>query len=353
MSAGFGLSVSVVPDNVNRVLEERRAISKGSRESGPWLLESPRLAPVLALASKIAAMPTAPVIVTGERGTGTSELARWVHDHDLTTCSAHFAAMPGHLASPTEVRGRALQGTLFIDDVESLRPASQAWLLRLVSEREMRKVAIRVIVSTKRSVPDLLTARHLNPELVYALDVARLSIPPLRERPEEILLLANRFLRVLSERIQKPLSGFSAAAESKLLSYGYGANVRELRNVVERAVVMEDSDEVQAGSIVFYSDRPQDDQPGKAIEKLPRKRVDPERLPTLAEVERDYLVTLLRNLRGCRAEVSRAMGVSYPTVLKKIARHGLDVRAIVAATDDAAAMLAPRVPTEEPRRPPA
>jgi DNA-binding NtrC family response regulator len=332
MSADFGAPVAT--ENVSRVLRERRANFSRVGEAAPWLLESPRLGPVLSLAAKIASMPTASVIVTGELGTGTSELARWVHDHDVTTCSGRFLAMPGHLASPLEVRGKVLQGTLFVEDFENLRPKSQSWLLRLVAERETRKGALRIIVSTKRSVSELVALRHLNPELVHALDVTRLDIPPLRERPEEILLLAYRFLRLLTERVDKPLNGFSLAAENKLLCHGYGANVRELRNVVERAVAMEDSDDVQAESIVFHSEQPQDDQSRRTVESVPLKLFGRDRPPSLAEVEREYLVTLIRNLRGCRAQVSRAMGVSYPTVLKKIARHGLDVRAIVAEVDD-------------------
>ena len=331
MNADFGLRF--VTDSVPRVLQERRASASRAAEAAPWLLESPRLAPVLSLASKIAGMPTTSVIITGERGTGTSELARWIHDHDVTTCAGRFMSMPAHLASSFDVRGKVL-GTLFVEDEENLRPTSQAWLLRLVTEREARRVAFRIIVSTKRSVPELLAVRHLNQELVHALDVARLDIPPLRERPEEILPLAHRFLCEFAERAEKPLNGFSVAAENKLLLHTYEANVRELRNVVERAVAMEDSDEVRAESIVFYSDRAQEEQGAKRTEKLTTIQFGRERMPTLGELEREYLVTLIRQLRGCRAKMSRAMGVSYPTVLKKIARHGLDVRAIVEAHDE-------------------
>jgi DNA-binding NtrC family response regulator len=331
MNADVGLRV--VTDNVNRVLQERRASVSRVGEAAPWLLESPSLAPVLSLASKISGMPTTSLIITGELGTGTGDLARWVHDHDVTTCAGRFMSLPGHLVKSFDVRGKAL-GTLFVEDVENLEPASQSWLLKLVSEREARRVALRIIVSTKRSVPELLAVRHLNQELVHALDVARLNIPPLRERPEEILLLAHRFLCEFAERVDKPLIGFSVPAENKLLSHTYEANVRELRNVVERAVAMEDSDEVQVESIVFYSDRAPD-QGAMRTEKPTTTtiRFGRERIPTLGEVEREYLVTLIRHLGGSRAKMSRAMGVSYPTVLKKIARHDLDVRAIVEALD--------------------
>ena len=164
------------------------------------------------------------------------------------------------------------------------------------------------------------------------LTSARLNIPPLRDRPEEILLLARRFLCECAERVGKPLDGFSVAAESKLLSHTYEANVRELRNVVERAVAMEDSDEVQAESIVFFSDRTQEDQADKAPgEALMTIRSGRERLPTLGEVEREYLMTRLDIARVPREDVEGHGCVVTRRCSRRSARHGLDVDAIVLA----------------------
>jgi DNA-binding NtrC family response regulator len=328
MSADAGIAIA--DEKIERALQKRREGVPSGAAAGSWLLESPRMAALLPVAAKISAMPTAPVILTGEPGTGTAELARWIHAHDPVSCNARFMQTSGHLAIPAELQGRPLAGTLFVDDIENLRSATQAWLLNLVSERETRRAPVRVVAGTRRDVPDLLALQHLSHELIHALDVTRVKIPPLRERLEEILPLAYRFLHVFAERVGKPLSTFSVAAESKLLSYDYPANVRELRNVVERAAVLEESNEVQVASIVFYSEQATTAEPSPPVRRI----VGRERYPSLAEVERDYLVMLLRQLRGCRAEVSRAMGVSYPTVLKKIARHGLDVAAIVAASAD-------------------
>ncbi len=331
--------IASMTDKVERTLQQRQAAAPSGAGAGSWLLDSPRVTATLSLASKIAATPTVPVILSGERGTGVSDLARWIHDHDPGSTCGRFVQTSGHLAVPGEVGVRPLSGTLFVDDVESLRAPSQAWLLNLLLERERRRSPLRIIAGTRMSVPDLLAMPHLSQELVHALDVTRLTIPPLRDHPEEIVPLAYRFLHVCADRVGKSLRGFAVAAEDKLLSHDYPANVRELRNAVERAVVLETSSEVQASSIAFYSED------GPKANQLVVKRVGAGRLPSFAEVERDYLVMLLQQLRGCRAEVSRAMGVSYPTVLKKIARHQLDVRAIVAASElGGRSMLGPADP---------
>lgn len=145
--------------------------------------------------------------------------------------------------------------------------------------------------------------------------------------------LARRFLGHYAERRGRPLLRFSEAAERKLLAHTYPANVRELRNVVERAAALAtpDSDEVGDDVVLVFdvggatSVRAQLFRPVSAVAGQVAAH-----LPTLAELERDYLVMLIRELKGRRTAISRAMGVSYPTVLKKISDHGLDVRAIVA-----------------------
>lgn len=320
-------------DQAARVLEDRRAASLAGEIPGHWLLDSPGLAGVLAMARRLARAPGAPVLIEGQRGSGVLELARLIHDADPVARTGRLRAMSAHLVSPSEMRGSVPHGTLFIEDVENLRPSGQEWIAELLACRTESSRRLRVIGGSRLSVGLLLRHLGLSQELVHALDVGRLVIPPLRDRTRDILPLAGRFLRHCGEWRGKPTLQFSEAAKRKLLAHAYPANVQELRNVVERAAALATSDEVSDEAIVLFD---QLEAPKGGVERaLPAvtpSSQDPAHLPTLADLERNYLVTLIRALRGRRTEMARAMGVSYPTVLKKIAHHRLDVRAIVDAS---------------------
>jgi two-component system response regulator AtoC len=331
------------------LLEQRRLSAAATNSPYDWFFDTPRLAPVLALARRVAATPSSPVIVTGERGVGVAELARFLHEETrrarmssalgpggrMWSMPAATAARP---ARHTELAG----GTLVIDDVESLRPEAQQWLMELVSGRGHSDGVgrIRVVATSRLAVDELLAQPGLSQELVHGLDVVRLEIPPLRQRPEEILPLAQRYLRHFAHAMNRSMVGFSVPAQAKLLSHLYPANVRELRNTIERATALESSEQVQADAIVFHGEGAalgglrEPGRQGAAVE-LPRVQalIRSPRLPTLAEIEREYLIVLIRQLRGRRVLISKAMGVSYPTVVKRIAQYGLDVRAILANED--------------------
>jgi DNA-binding NtrC family response regulator len=192
---------------------------------------------------------------------------------------------------------------------------------------------LRIIASSRLSVGELLQQRQLSQELIHTLDVCRLVIPPLRQRQGDILQLGRRFLRHYAEKLDRPALHFSAEAESKLLSHDYAANVQELRNIVERAMAVASSDEIGVEAIVFYEERSDFQTRNRHVPFSAGKNGERgRRLPSLSEVEHDYLKMLIRELRGRRAEISRVMGISYQTVLRKIALHGLDVRAIVNET---------------------
>jgi two-component system, NtrC family, response regulator AtoC len=320
--------------DVTRALEGRRAAAVARELPSHWLLESPSVSMVVASAKRIAAVATTPIIIQGERGCGVKELARVVHDEDATVRNRQFKSLPAHFVGATEMRGWAPYGTLFIEDVENLNPVGQAWVGGILTDRGSAPPALRVVVSSRFGVAELLRQRRLDQELIYLLDVSRLIIPPLRERPEEILGMARKFVGHFGARLGRPLLRFSAAAECKLMSLTYPANVCELRNIVERAVALSasDDDEIGDSAIVCYDEAGEAGARGGDLRWRPVARAaKASLLPSLAEIERDYLTMLIRELRGRRTEIARAMGVSYPTVLKKIAHHRLDVRAIVAS----------------------
>ena len=314
-----------------RALDRRRAAAASREVPGRWLLETPRLTRTLDVAKRLAARPNTPIIIQGERGVGVRELARFVHDEDREGSAGRFRVVPAHAVDAAAMRGWLQRGTLFIEDVENLRTGGQEWVAGVLAQRWSSHSALRIIAGSQLSVSDLLQQRPIGAEIVHALDVSRLAIPALRDRPEEILLLARRFLLHFGGQ-ERPALRFSPSAEAKLVAHSYPANVRELRNVVERAVALEspDHDEISDAAVVFYEEA--NPQPRETHVEA-RRTID--RFPSLAEVERDYLTMLIRECRGRRNLIARAMGVSAPTLLRKIRNHRLDVRAIVASGPDA------------------
>jgi DNA-binding NtrC family response regulator len=318
-------------------IERRRAMAAEARCPEHWSLDTPRVADVVALAKRVGAMPGVPVIVSGERGVGVGEVTRVIHEATPDEERGHLSCLAAHALGSGDIRRRDPEGTIVVTDVEHLRPVAQRWLTHLVTERADGERPVRVIATSQLGVEALLAHPRLDQELIHALDVIRLRIPALRERPEEILPLASRFLGHYATTVGKPLVGFSEGAKKRLVTHGYRANVSELRNTVERAVALERTEEIQEESIVFHDDL----SPGLGLEPGVVATLgllgDRARLPSLAVLEREYLIMLIRELGGRRTAISRAMGVSYPTVLKKIAHHRLDVRGIIATSQLASA----------------
>lgn len=315
---------------IARALEARRAASLTVGIPGYWLLDSPGMTGVVEMARRLARAPGAPVLIEAARGSGMLELARVIHDADPIARMGRLRTMTASLIGPSETRARPPKGTFLIEGVESLRPAAQSWIAELLASRTDSPHPVRIIGASQKSTKELLCHDGLSQELVLALDVGRLVIPPLRNRPNDILKLARRFLRHYAAWRDRPFLRFSEAAERKLIAHTYPANVQELRNLVERAAALATSDEVGEEAIVVSESA---GLPSASSDfRRPRATASGEGvayLPTLAEMERNYLVMLIRELKGRRTVISRAMGVSYPTVLRKISLHGLDVKAIV------------------------
>jgi two-component system response regulator AtoC len=313
-------------------LSKRRAASRRIAAPVEWTVRSPKLAAVAELARRYAAVPTTPILIQGERGSGVQALARLVHEADPGCRGARFRVMPAAFVSASELRGWLQSGTLMIEDLENLKSVGQAWVAEALAGRGPGRPGLRIIATSRWSVPELLQRRHLSQELISALDVFRLVVPPLRERPEEIVPVAQSLLEHHALATGRPALRLSPAAERKLVGYLYPANVSELRNVVERAVALAGSPEdgqVPPEAIVFH-DEPAGT-PAAAVVRSAAPTAAGQSFPSLVEMEREYLTTLIRALNGRRTEIARVMGISYPTVLKKIARHRLDVRALVAA----------------------
>ena len=228
--------------------------------------ESPKIRSVLDIAAK-AAVSDAPVLLRGESGTGKSVLARAIHSMsprsrqhfvvvNCPTLSEELLASElfGHAkgAFTGAIRDQAGRveaaegGTLFLDEIGEISPSLQAKLLRFIEEKEFERIGenktrranVRLVAATNRDLEDQVRRGLFREDLLYRLNVIDLQLPPLRERPEDILRLARRFLPFFAKAARRQPPALSKAAEQALMSYSWPGNIRELRNAIERAVIL-------------------------------------------------------------------------------------------------------------------
>ena len=315
------------------------------------------------------------VLVTGETGTGKELVARALHKLGprsakrfiTVNCSAVvetlfeselFGHVRGAFTGATENKAGLFEladgGTLFLDEVGELPPAVQAKLLRVLEEGEVqrvgslepRKVDVRLIAATNRDLRTEVTAGRFRNDLYYRLNIVEIKLPPLRDRREDVPYLTAAFVRGFSQRFTKPLVGLTPGAERLLSDARWDGNVRQLRNVIERACILAEGDFVTesdlAGSMQELHMEPL--LPPAPAPLLPHPRYDAapphgsfsrsaaEPAP-LVEVERDHIVRTLQQVRGNKAVAARLLGISRRAFYRQLERHGLHQRLPVATRD--------------------
>jgi DNA-binding NtrC family response regulator len=281
------------------------------------------------------------VLLTGESGVGKEVAAHFVHETSTRAnepfVAVNCAAIPNELVESQlfgHERGaftsaqarhhgyveRARNGILFLDEIGELSLAMQAKLLRVIEERAFTRVGgetvyktgARLICATNTKLEAAVADGRFRHDLFYRINVISVELPPLRDRPDDILPLAQRFRREFSEALARKVHSFTPAAEQRMLQYPWPGNVRELRNCVERAVVL--SEVPQIGTDLLFPSE-------KAC--LPVGH-----LPTLAEIrdraERHHIRSVLTNAGGRIDETAKLLGVSRSTLFEKIRR--LDIR---------------------------
>lgn len=228
--------------------------------------DSPKLRAVFAVAEK-ASTSDAPVLLRGESGTGKSVLARWIHSmsprnhqpfvvvncptlsEELLTSELFGHARGAFTGAVRDQPGRveaAEGGTLFLDEIGDISPSLQAKLLRFLEEKEFERLGenktrhanVRTVAATNRDLEEQVRKGLFREDLFYRLNVIDLQLPPLRERREDILRLARRFLVFFAKSARRQTPALSKAAEESLTAYSWPGNVRELRNTIERAVIL-------------------------------------------------------------------------------------------------------------------
>jgi two-component system response regulator AtoC len=310
---------------------------------------------VIDMVDKVAEAPDTTVLIQGESGTGKEIIAdliarRTVGRKDGPFVEINCASVPENLLeselfgyergaftdAKAQKRGlfeEADGGTLLLDEVGDMPMATQAKLLKVLEEMTFRRlggtrdlsVNVRVVAATNKELADEVERGAFRLDLYHRLDVFHIRVPPLRERPEDILPLATHFLARFATRMRKPAATFAPETERLLLDYDYPGNVRELRNVIERAVILSTREVIETDCIVLSGPS----RAGAAGAMAPAPSFfaidvdDAGRPPDLERLERAYIARLLDFTAGNRTAVARLLGVSYPTVAKKIADYGL------------------------------
>jgi DNA-binding NtrC family response regulator len=311
---------------------------------------------VIDMVDKVAEAPDTTVLIQGESGTGKELIAdliarRTVGRKDGPFVEINCASVPENLLeselfgyergaftdAKTQKRGlfeEADGGTLLLDEVGEMPMATQAKLLKVLEEMTFRRlggtrdlsVNVRIVAATNKELADEVERGAFRLDLYHRLDVFHIRVPSLHERPEDILPLATHFLERFATRMRKPAARFTPETERLLLAYDYPGNVRELRNVIERAVILSTKDVLEADCIILSGPA----RAGTSVAAVPvppsffALELDPAgKPPDLEGLERAYIARLLAFAGGNRTAVARLLGVSYPTVAKKIADYGL------------------------------
>jgi two-component system response regulator AtoC len=317
----------------NRLLQQELVRKESSVE---FVGKSRRLREILALIKKIA--PTdSPVFIQGESGTGKELVANiiWQHSRrkELPFTALNCATLSENLIE-SELFGHergaftsayqtkhgivevADNGTLFLDEIGELPTGLQGKLLRFLDSGEFRrvgsnktlKVDVRIIAATNKDMGELVRTGSFREDLYYRLNVITISLPPLRERREDIPGLAAFFLKKYCAKLSKSINGFSGDASEILAGYDWPGNVRELENVVERAVILCEDPIIERGDL--------------SIAAVPTAGVKNSQ-PSLDEMEKDYILRVLGEAGGNQSKASQILGIDRKTLYLKLKRYGI------------------------------
>ncbi len=326
--------VEVLEDENQRLQDEIKIEHKLVGESRP-------LRDVLNLIAKVAPADST-VLIRGESGTGKELAARAIHLNSPRRAKPFMAINCATLTETlieTELFGHekgaftgaiALKrgklevadgGTVFLDEVAELTPAIQAKLLRVLQEREFErlggthsiKVDVRIITATNQDLEQAIKEKRFRQDLYYRLNVVSVVMPPLRERPEDIPLLASYFLAAFSKKCKRRVQGISQEARACLQSYDWPGNVRELENAIERAVVMGVADLITP-----------DDLPERLLEASPKESDEGGFYQAINRAKKQLIITAVEQANGNYTQAARNLGI-HPNNLHRLIRT-LDIK---------------------------
>lgn len=351
---------------------ERLAALRSARRVTDLISESPQLREVLATAARVARAESS-ILILGETGVGKERVAELIHRSSSRSkgpfVTVNCAAIPAELfeselfghekgafsGATRQHRGQfelAHEGTLFLDEIGEVPQHLQVKLLRALQQREIRPVGaeraveidVRVVAATNRDPQTEMNAERFRRDLYYRLAVVELTVPALRDRPDDIRALVMAYLEHYRTQLGREVSGVEPAAMDALQRYAWPGNVRELVNVIERAVLLCDAGRIRLGDLptslvaVARLERPAIAEPGAAVEPTSTDQLDdvielPKSWRTetwrvvregvLLAGERAYLAAVLRLSDGRVGDAARRAGMSPRALFDKMRRHGL------------------------------
>ena len=317
----------------NQLLEQELVRKESPFE---FVCKSRQLKDILALIKKIAPADS-PVFIQGESGTGKELVANTIWHYSRRNNSPVIALNCANLSEnliESEIFGHekgaftdafqtkyglvevADKGTLFLDEIAEMPLTLQAKLLRFLDSGEFRRVGgnkilnvdVRVIAATNKELKDFIKAGRFREDLYYRLNVINITIPPLRERKEDIPELADYFLKKYSRKLSKDIRGFNSEAAGMLHNYQWPGNVRELENVIERAVIVCDSNKIRLEDL-----------------SIPAAYAATEKgaVQSLEDMEKEYILRVLKDANGNQSKASHVLGIDRKTLYLKLKKYGI------------------------------
>jgi DNA-binding NtrC family response regulator len=315
---------------------------------------SEQLRKTIETAYQVAVSPATSVLIEGESGTGKELIARLIHTRapgrrHRAFIDVNCAAIPSELLEAELFgfeRGAFTQaardkaglmelahgGTLFLDEIAELNISLQAKLLRALETQTFRRLGgvtarrsdCRIVASTNRSLLDAVQRGLFRLDLYHRLAVMTIHVPPLRERREDIMPLAEHFLHTFARVMNRRVTAFSAATRALLEAYPYQGNVRELRNIIERALIVETGALVTPKSLGLEVTMLADVLPSPGTIPSSADRLLSPAIRTLDQEERRHIEDALNRTRGNRSLAARLLGISVPTLYNKIRKYGFE-----------------------------
>jgi DNA-binding NtrC family response regulator len=286
------------------------------------------------------AVTDSPVLIDGESGTGKELVAAAIHRLSArakrsfipVNCSAipqdlleseffgHVrGAFSGAVADSQGLFRGADEGTIFLDEIAELSPPLQVKLLRVLQEMQVRPVGstkafpvdVRVIAATNRDLDRAMQEGAFRQDLFYRLNVVRVSLPPLRERREDIPTLVSHFIRRFNPRFHREVSGIAPEALAVLTAYDFPGNVRELENLIERAFAMGAREQIGLADLPNLTKAPS------------APSTSPQSIPRLSDIERELILKALATLKDDKEAAARALGISRRTIYRRLKEYGM------------------------------
>ncbi len=339
------------PFDANALIEMvERYFSNEHHETDAFIAHDNKSLALLQMANRVA-QSDATVMITGESGVGKEVLARYIHQHssraDQPFVAINCAAIPENMleatlfgyekgaftgayqASPGKFE-QAQGGTLLLDEISEMDLGLQAKLLRVLQEREVERLGgrkpvsldVRVLATSNRRMMEEVSAQRFREDLFYRLNVFPLFLPPLRERPADILPLVQRLIENNAETGGRQLPEISQAAKEKLLSHSWPGNVRELDNIIQRALILHTGQTIEIDDLQFEAvDSPSTlavSNVGTLSEQT--SVAEPAHQESLKSHEQNVILETLRLMSGNRKSTAEKLGISQRTLRYKLAR---------------------------------